>query len=93
MRRVGPYNAMDFARGLAAWAFSSGLLRPGPVTQRLWNFMLIRQHQDSTGRYGARSFGLTSAAQVNLFLSQLNSAARPLDSQDGGVERVSWVGL
>ena len=38
--RVGPYNAMDFARGLAVWARRSLGFSLLDVTPRLWEVMV-----------------------------------------------------
>ena len=97
VRRIGPYNSMDFARGLAAWAHHSGRLRLGLVSERLWSFFLQRQHRDaaaaSVSFSAATFFNLGTAAQANDFLRALSSAALPLQPGGSFPASVTWVGL
>ena len=41
--RAGPYNAMDFVRGLYAWAAQAGRIEDQLVSEELWDAMHVRQ--------------------------------------------------
>ena len=96
IRRAGAYNAMDFARGLGAWALGSGRLADANVSERVWDAMVSRQHLDTGDdrpTFGLCDyFGLGTARSVNCLLEVLRVAARPLD-EDTHMETISWIGL
>ena len=93
VRCAGAYNAMDFARGLGAWALRSGRVASADVSERVWQCMVARQHRHPGGAFDAcQHFGLGTAHAANGFLRVLREKVRPL-GVGAQEEVVCWIGL
>ena len=97
VRRVGMYNSMDFARGLAAWGAHSFGISADEVSDRLWDSLVRRQQagdaESVLDRFDARVFfGLSSASEANAFLARLRACARLPSAADQSIT-VTWIGL
>ena len=85
-RSAGEYNAMDIARGFAAWAEKTLLNRCLPPTDRLWKYVLRSQQ-------GIAAFnGISNVADVLHLCERLHTGAQPL-TPEALVGRVTWIGL